>query len=387
MTGFLRTTLVPVIAALAVLLVTTVASAHSSSNSYLGIDVAGDTLRVQWSIALRDLDYAIGLDSDGDGAVTWGEVRARAAAIDAYALSRLAFTADGAPCVAGPVEHLADQLSDGGYVVLRFQAACPAPPHRLGVQYRLLFDLDPQHRGLLRLTLDGVTHAAALSPAQPAANFDAKARFGATFQEFFVAGVAHLFGGADHLLFVVMLLVPAMFARRSDGLARLSHWVAVPRFGPAFLEAVKVLSAFTLAHALTLTSAVLGHVPAAAPVIEAGIALTILATAIDNVWHVLPGRRWMLAFCFGLIHGFGYAGTLGPLALPPLPLAAALLSFNLGLEAAQLVVAAVLLPAGFLARNSRIYRARLLPGLSGAVALLALLWFTDKAAGVQLLPF
>jgi hypothetical protein len=122
-------------------------------------------------------------------------------------------------------------------------------------------------------------------------------------------------------------------------------------------------------------------------VIEAGIALTILATAIDNVWHVLPGRRWMLAFCFGLIHGFGYAGTLGPLALPPLPLAAALLSFNLGLEAAQLVVAAVLLPAGFLARNSRIYRARLLPGLSGAVALLALLWFTDKAAGVQLLPF
>ena len=84
----------------------------------------------------------------------------------------------------------------------------------------------------------------------------------------------------------------------------------------------------------------------------------------------------MLAFAFGLVHGFGYARALGPLALPPLPLAAALLSFNLGLEAAQIAVATLLLPFSFLLRNSRLYRVALLPGLSGAVAVLALVWLT-----------
>ncbi len=361
--------------------------AHSSSNSYLSVAAHGATLDVQWSIALRDLDYAIGLDSDGDGAITWGEVRARAAAIDAYALPRLQVEADGAACVAGAPTHLADRLPDGGYVVLRFAMTCAAALRQVSLRYSLLFDLDPQHRGLLRLTLDGTTHAVALSPASPEATFAARATVGTTLLTFFAAGMEHLLGGIDHLLFITMLLVPAMLRRRAgdgdDGRA----WVAVPRFGPAFLETVKVLSAFTVAHALTLTSAVLGVVRAPAAAIEALIAVTILLTAIDNIVPILPGRRWMLAFAFGLIHGFGFANALGPLQLPPVMLATALLAFNLGLEAAQVSVAALLLPFGFRVRNTTAYRRGVLPGLSGAVALIALAWVSDRAIGTALLPF
>ena len=132
------------------------ACAHSASSSYLHVDVSGRSLTVQWSIALRDLDYAIGLDTDGDGAITWGELRQHEASIDAYALARLRLSANGAPCALGPVTNLADQLSDGAYAVLRFRAACDAEPTQVSVHYALLFDLDPLHRGLLSVSVGGV---------------------------------------------------------------------------------------------------------------------------------------------------------------------------------------------------------------------------------------
>ncbi len=361
--------------------------AHSSSNSYLTIDARGSVLTVQWSVALRDLDYAVGIDTGGAGAITWGMLREHEAAIDAYALARLRLSADGANCPPGPVTHLADRLSDGAYAVLRFQALCPAAPRQLGVGYSLLFDLDPQHRGLLRLTFDGTVHALALSPAQPTAEFDQRPGLSATFSGFFLAGMEHLLTGADHMLFVGLLLVPAMLRRRPAATGAFSRWDAAPSFAPAFWEAVRVLSAFTVSHALTLSSAVLGYVHAPAQMIEAGIALTILITAIDNIWHVLPGPRLWLGFGFGLIHGFGFANALGPLDLPPGQLAVALLAFNLGLEAAQVGLAALVLPAGFLARHTAAYRQRVLPGVSCAAGLLALAWFADRAGGWQIMPF
>ena len=88
---------------------------------------------MQWSIALRDLDYAIGLDSDGDGAITWGELRRKSDEVTAYALARLTLRADGALCTPGQPTLLADQLGDGGYAVLRFKAECgPRASPRVG---------------------------------------------------------------------------------------------------------------------------------------------------------------------------------------------------------------------------------------------------------------
>ncbi len=113
---------------------------------------------------------------------------------------------------------------------------------------------------------------------------------------------------------------------------------------------------------------------------------TILVTAIDNIHRILPRRRWPIAFGFGLVHGLGFANALGPLALPPAELAVALLSFNLGLEAAQVIVTAIVLPFGFLARYTRLYARWMLPGVSCAVAVLALLWFVDRASGLSLIP-
>ncbi len=203
-------------AVLLAILLPAFACAHSASSSYLHVDVRGRDLAVQWSIALRDLDYAIGLDTDGNGAITWGELRQHEAAIQAYALARLRLSAGGQPCTPGPVSLLADELSDGGYATLRFDAACTAVPSRVTVHYGLLFDLDPLHRGLLTLSVGGVAHAYALSPTRQDATFDVSPGYGETVRSFFETGIDHLLTGIDHMLFVTMLLVPAMFRRRGD---------------------------------------------------------------------------------------------------------------------------------------------------------------------------
>ena len=113
------------------------ADAHKPSDSYLTLVVDGAQITGQWDIALRDLDFAIGLDANQDDAITWGEVRAKQADIAAYALSRLRLGPEGAACPAQTTEQLIDNHSDGAYAVLRFMATCAAAPRTLTVAYHL----------------------------------------------------------------------------------------------------------------------------------------------------------------------------------------------------------------------------------------------------------
>src|SRR5256885_1983979 len=101
-----------------------VAHAHKPSDSYLSLFADGRSLRGQWDIALRDLEYAVGLDGDGNGAITWGELKSKRGEVEAYALSRLKVLADGKACSIAPAELLVDDHSDGAYAVLRFSAEC-----------------------------------------------------------------------------------------------------------------------------------------------------------------------------------------------------------------------------------------------------------------------
>lgn len=343
------------------------ARADSASTSYVTVVAQDATIEVEWSLALRDLDDVVGLNSDGDGRITWGEVRAAAGRIAAYALPRLRLSASGAGCVPGDVALLADDIAGISYAVLRYTARCPVPVEQLDIAYAALFEFDPRHRGLLGVTLAGTQHAAVLSPAQRTARFGAAADAGMVVRQFFAAGVAHLLGGADHLLFIVMLLLPAFL--RPDPARGTLHRVGA---------AARLLTAFTVAHGLALTLAVLDIVAVPPGIAEPAIALTILATALDNIRPFLPLRHDAIAFGFGLIHGLSVAGGLGPLHLPPALLALALVSFNLGLEAAQLLITALVAPLGCALRATRPASRRVLPTVSAAAAVIALLWFEQR---------
>src|SRR4051812_45343718 len=148
------------------------AHAHKPSDSYLTLKVDGRTISGQWDIALRDLDFAIGLDANGDGEITWGEVRARHADIAAYALARLKLRSGGADCTLQPSEHLVDDHSDGAYDVMRFSAKCPSKIDKLEISYSLFSDLDPQHKGLLRIEQGGATRTAIFGPDRPTQTID-----------------------------------------------------------------------------------------------------------------------------------------------------------------------------------------------------------------------
>jgi hypothetical protein len=355
------------------------ASAHKSSDSYLSLGVSGATIDGQWDIALRDLDYAIGLDGDNDGIVTWRELRARQAAIADYALSRLQVTSDDAPCALQATDHLVDHHSDGAYEILRFKAVCAAPPQRLEIGYHLLFDLDRQHRGLLRLEEQGSTHTAIFSPDQTIFRLEGhEAGWLRQVRDYFREGVWHIWTGYDHLLFLSALLLPAVLRRRAG------RWEAVAGFGAAFRDVLKIVTAFTLAHSVTLSLAVLGYIALPSRLVESAIALSVVAAALNNVLPLIEKRLWLVAFGFGLIHGLGFASVLAELGLPKDALALSLVSFNLGVEAGQMAVVAALLPLAYGWRRSWIY-SRLVLGMGSlSIAVIASLWLIERSLDLKI---
>lgn len=223
------------------------ALAHRSSDSYLHLVVAGQSVTGQWAIALRDLEHAIGVDGNGDGEITWGELRARHGAIARYALDHLELTVSGQPCTSHETEQLVERRSDGAYAVLRFVVDCPGEIARLALSYRLFFDLDPSHRGLLRLEGQNATQVAIFSPQQPTIKLRvAKSDPWRQLYDFGRDGIRHIWSGPDHLLFLICLLLPAVLRQDAE------QWKAVESFRSASWQVFKIVTAFTLAHSVTL---------------------------------------------------------------------------------------------------------------------------------------
>ncbi len=356
------------------------AHAHKPSDSYLTLSVPDKTVEGQWDIALRDLDFAIGLDSNGDGAITWGEVRARQAEIDAYAMSHLQISSAGSACPATVRAHLIDDHTDGAYVVLRFAAQCASAPATLQLTYSLLFDVDPQHKGLLRLQYQGSSSTAIFSPQTSTQQFKLAGTSKLTqFLDYGHEGVWHIWIGYDHILFLLALLLPAVVVREHK------RWQGVAAFKPAFWSVLKVVTAFTVAHSITLSLATLGLLNLPSRLVESTIAASVLIAALNNVFPLFRERRWMMAFVFGLIHGFGFASVLSDLGLPQDTLVLALVGFNLGVEAGQLAIVAAFLPLAYLLRQHWLYRRVVLTGGSIIIAILAAIWFAERAFDMKLI--
>lgn len=359
------------------------AFAHKPSDSYLSLAVDGAAIAGQWDIALRDLDFALGLDADQDGAITWGEVNAKRVEIVAYATSRLALGPADAPCRLRVRDLLVDHHSDGAYAVLRFAAACGAAPATLDVGYRLLFDLDPQHRGLLKLSARNVTRTAVFADDAPSRRFvlDEPSLI-AQFAEYLKEGVLHIFAGFDHVLFLLSLLLPAVLVRSP---LRGQRWAGAPSFRYALCDVFKVVTAFTVAHSITLSLAALELVSLPSRLVESAIAVSVVLAALNNVRPVIYGGRWVLAFVFGLVHGFGFASVLMDLGLPRESLLLVLVAFNAGVELGQLAIVTLFLPIAFALRDTPLYRKGVVVAGSLAVAAVASVWLAERALHVELL--
>jgi HupE / UreJ protein len=370
------------ISALLLVLLAPAVWAHKPSDSYLTLEVKPAGLEGRWDIALRDLDFALGLDADGNGEITWGEVRARHREIAAYATQRLALAADERPCTVEVGAQQIDRHTDGAYSVLPLAFACEAgaEPTRITVGYTLFADLDPQHRGLLNLRAPGLVRTAVLGPQQPTLAIDLTvADRWSQFVDYVREGVWHIWIGLDHILFLVSLLLPAVLIWRAP------QWHPAERVRDAFWGVFGVVTAFTVAHSITLSLAVLGVIELPSRVVESVIAASVVVAALNNLRPLVTRRLWMVAFGFGLMHGFGFASVLADLGLPRGALALALVGFNVGVELGQLAIVLVFLPLAFALRRTMFYRRWVMTGGSAAIAALAAVWFVERAFEVKLL--
>ena len=354
--------------------------AHKASDSYLSIELEGQVGFGRWDVALKDLEHAIGLDDNNDGALTWAEVRARHASIEAYALDRLVVKIGGKRCTAQSQRQLIDNHSDGAYSVLQFSLDCPEWDGSVEVVYNLLFDLDHSHRGLLSLRDGAQAHTSVLTPQRRRFEItrgDTPARSGQVAR-YWREGLHHIFSGLDHLLFLLVLLLPSVLFRRRG------RWQPVRYFSAAAWDVFGIVTAFTVAHSVTLTIAVLGWVTLPATWVEVAIAATVLITAIHNLYPFIQRRRAIIAFALGLVHGFGFANALGDLGVSGAELAWALAAFNIGVESGQLALVLVCLPVAFLIRRGIFYRRVVLQSCSALVALVALGWLFERGFNTQL---
>lgn len=236
-----------------------------------------------------------------------------------------------------------------------------------------MFDLDRLHRGLLKLDYGQQISSDVFSPTHPDIVIEAGgASTERVFRTYLHEGIWHVWSGWDHLLFLAALFLPAATRRTRDG------WQVASGLRQPLLESARIVTAFTIAHAATLSIAALGWVHFPTRWVESAVAATVVFAALNNlVPMVNRGLPWLAIF-FGLIHGSAIAGALMELGLPTTGRVWALLAFNIGVEIAQLSLVCVVVPLGYALRHRRAYRyGLLLPG-SVLVMAIGLLWLAER---------
>lgn len=362
---------------LVLILTCTTLQAHEASTAYLNLEPtsaesgADNTYNAEYELSLRDLALLINIDANNDSQVSWAEVKSQSALIEQMINAQVTLSGDSQACQPTDFAPLAINNRGGfNYLYTNFKLSCSAPISSL--DYQVLTGVDANHRLILTQIDDGLpiqVMAVGQSPIGAAADTG----WLATATIFLKSGIHHLLIGWDHLLFLFVLLIPAVYSRKEHGL------VAVSKPKAALVEVFWIATSFTLAHSITLTLAALDIVSIPAAFIESVIALSIAFAALNNLVPVLRVRAIYLAFVFGLIHGFGFANVLVDLPLATSERVLALLSFNVGIELGQLVFILVVFPIALLLRHTQFYKIAIFYLGSLISVAIALWWFAERA--------
>ena len=366
----------------------TAVQAHESSTAYLNLEPSSAentesiTYNAQYELSLRDLALLIDIDSNQNREVSWAEVKSQAPLIEQLIKAQLVLNTGDAKEVgsietgaqACQVTHFAplaiNTRSGFNYLYTDFTLGCAAPISELN--YQILSGIDANHR-LILTQADSKLPLQVVAVGKTPLGTSADAGLFATALNFLKSGIHHLLIGWDHLLFLFVLLIPAVYIRQEKQL------VAVAKPKAALIEVFWIATSFTLAHSVTLTLAALEIVSIPARFIESLIALSVAFAAFNNLVPMLRIRAVYLAFVFGLIHGFGFANVLVDLPLTISARVLALLSFNVGIELGQLVFIALVFPVALLLRRTRFYKVGIFYIGSLISVAIALWWFFERA--------
>jgi len=368
--------LTAVIAVAAVAVVATRADAHQTSVKYVDVTVDGTRATIKLTVAPGDVTEPLGLAPDARPDLA----AATTPQVAAYVARWLALGPDGQPpCPAAPPRIHPD--ADARFVVVEWEVTCADDLARLAIDLRGFFAVDQRHEAIVTVHApDAAGDAAVVRAADPILHVHADDAVG--LAAWIAAGIAHIWDGRDHVCFVLALLLVVMLVRR-DG-----RWATRPPRA-TLRHTAAIITAFTVAHSLSLSAASLGLVSLPARFVEWMIALSILYTAVENIAR--PDVRWRFVgtFGFGLMHGLGFASVLR-VTLPPDHVIGPLLGFNLGVELGQLVIVVIALPLAWLCARelgAERYRRRVMPALSIAIALIACKWLIERTFSIALPTF
>ncbi len=343
-----------------VLLVGARAEAHAVGLSQATYALHGASVEAQMTLARGELLGAVPeLDPRHTGVIDAGALEAARPALARVFAARLAVARGGARC---PMNLVDAAMAEEDGLRLTLRGTCPeAEKGPVQVSADFLDALSHGHRQIAKVG-DGEqvlfrdhTRFDLVADDAPAAT--GGAQVAPSFFAFVRMGIEHILSGYDHLLFLFALIL----------------------VGGRFRSVALVITAFTIAHSVSLAAAAFGLLAPSPRIVEPAIALSIAYVGIENFVVKDAKKRWRLTLFFGLIHGFGFAGALQEIALPRAQIPAALLGFNLGVEAGQLAVLAVVLPAVLWLRKRPAFRVHGVRLASAAVVVMGVFWFVERA--------
>jgi hypothetical protein len=336
------------------------ARAHTVGLSRGDYRLLREKLTSEIALSQRELASSMpALDLDHDGSIDRDELKAGTGAVARTFVDGLVVTADGEPCP-GSLDELR-LIEDEDGVWIRSHYVCRGPPGRLVLDWSFLGTLREGHRHIARVAIGAAVEDAVVQRGGSSQAFDAAgpmSHAGGTARAMLALGVEHILTGADHLVFLLGLIL----------------------VGGSVRSLALVVSAFTVAHSITLALATLSVVTPSPRLVEPLIALSIAYVGVENLFVKDAGKRWRITFPFGLVHGFGFAGALREIALPRAQIPVALVSFNVGVEAGQLGVLAIVLPLVFAARRAPLFRERGTKLASLGIAFAGVVWFVVRLA-------
>lgn len=368
-------------------LVASEARAHNVGQSYLYLQVYEDRVTGRFEVSLADFNAALRLTGT-DREITAANLDAKIGMLRDYYLSHVKISDARGPLAIRFTTHGVLEVR-GGYAQLAFDlGGLQGVPSRLTFDYSVLLDEEPGHRGFLLVEHNWATGTIAnegqislvFSPDARHQDFDITTGGGRWrgFAAVVRLGVDHIWMGLDHVMFLVALLLPAVLVRKDDG------WGAIDDFTPALMNVVKIVTAFTVAHSVTLSLASLGIVHLPVRMVEVIIAGSIAVAAADILVPLFRGRIWLIVFGFGLFHGFGFAAAMEEIGVLREHVGLTLFGFNLGVELGQLAIVIVAFPLLFLVRRLATYRRLALPLAATAMILISTVWVVERSLDVKL---
>jgi hypothetical protein len=359
------------------ILFSTQSVSHELSSGYLTLNQQeAGVFQGELLLKPEDIGQAANLDTNNDGVLLWGEVLENQQNAAVYIANALQIKQGSGKCRVSAAPPTSRSISAESLVVYPLSVNCQVSNNEdsreISISYEGIFEISPTHKLLTTVNTQDETLTSVISEDKRILTLSPKALSTASqFLEMIYQGIWHIFIGLDHILFLVATLLTVNLARNER------TWKKEGKKRDIVKNTVILVSAFTLAHSITLTATALNLITLDSRWVELGIAISVMLTALNNIFPIVF-RLGFLTFGFGLLHGMGFASVFAELNAQSNSLVMSVAAFNIGVEVGQLAIVSLLLPLLVLVRNWPVYAKTIMPFASSVIAIIALNWTLQR---------